>query len=76
MAFSSWSALRDDIKDKLADHIAGEAMAGEYTIGERRMRYRNYDELIDLLKLTFEMEALDTAGSPSSMVSYGRYRRF
>lgn len=76
MSFTSWSALRDDIKDKLAAHVSSSAMAGEYSIGSRRLKYRSYEELMDLLKLTFELEALETAGSTSTTVSYGRYRRF
>lgn len=74
--FSSWSAIRDDIKDKLATHVAGSPMVGEYAIGTRRMKYNNAKELFDLLKLTYEMEALESAGEPSVTVSYGRHRRF
>ena len=76
MAFTSWPVLRTAIKDALADHIAGSPMSGEYSIGNRRLKYRSYDELLALLKLTYEMEGLESAGNPSSMVSYGRYGRF
>jgi len=75
-SFTSWTALRTAIKDKLADSIAGSPMTGEYAIGNRRLKYRTYDELVDLLKKTYELEALESAGDPSVTISYGRYRRF
>lgn len=76
MAFTSWSDLRTAIKDAIADHIAGTPCTGEYAIGNRRLRYRTYAELINLLEKTYELEALENAGNPSTMVSYGRHRRF
>ena len=74
--FTTWAALRTAIKNALADHIAGAPCTGEYTIGNRRLRYRTYDELVGLLQKTYELEALEESGEPSSMVSYSRYRRF
>ena len=76
MAFVSWSALRDDIKDKIADYIAGAPITGEYMIAGRRMVYRSIDDLKRLLLLTYDMEALEAAGERSNCVSYGRHRRF
>ena len=74
--FTTWTALRTAIKDAIADHIAGTPCTGEYAIGNRRMKYRTYAELIDLLEKTYELEALENAGSPANMVSYGRHRRY
>ena len=74
--FTTWTALRTAIKNALADHIAGTPCTGEYAIGNRRLRYRTYAELIDLLEKTYELEALENAGNLSTMVSYGRHRRF
>jgi len=76
MSFSTWTALRTAIKDAIADHIAGTPCTGEYAIGNRRMRYRTYAELIDLLEKTYELEALENSGNSAKMVSYGRHRRF
>lgn len=76
MAFTTWTALRTAIKDAIADHVAGTPCTGEYAIGNRRLRYRTFDELINLLQKTYELEAIENAGEPSSMVSYSRYRRF
>jgi len=76
MAFSTWAALRTGIKDAIADHIAGTPCTGEYAIGNRRLRYRTFDELIGLLEKTYALEALESSGDPASMVSYGSYRRF
>jgi|WetSurMetagenome_2_1015567.scaffolds.fasta_scaffold400726_2 hypothetical protein len=77
MAFTTWAAMREDIKAKLADHIAnGVPLIGEYYIGDKRTRYRTYDELVSLLIKTYELEALESAGSTASSVSYGRHRRF
>lgn len=76
MAFTSWSALRDEIKTALANHVAGSPCIGEYYIGDKRLRYRSYDDLLKLYKMTFDFEAMDTAGTSSSCVSYGRHRRF
>ena len=75
-AFTTWAALRTAIKDALANHVAGDACAGEYAIGNRRIKYRTYGELIDLLEKTYELEALEQSGNPANMVSYGRARRF
>jgi len=76
MAFTTWAALRTAIKDAIADHIAGTPCTGEYAIGNRRLRYRTFDELIGLLEKTYQIEALESSGDPDSMVSYGSYRRF
>lgn len=76
MAFSTWSALRTAIKDAIADHIAGTPCTGEYSIGDRRLKYRTFNELIGLLEKTYEIEAVESAGETSSMVSYGKPRNF
>jgi len=76
MAFSTWAALRTAIKDAIADHVAGSPCVGEYQMGNRRLKYRTFDELCDLLTKTYRLESLETAGDPSTRVSYGRHRRF
>jgi len=76
MAFTTWTALRTAIKDAIADHVAGEPCVGEYAIGNRRLAYRSFKELVDLLTKTYELEATENAGDRSGMVSYGRHRRF
>jgi len=76
MAFTTWAVLRTAIKDALSNHIAGTPCTGEYAIGNRRLRYRTFDELMGLLEKTYQLEALENAGDPSVMVSYGRARRF
>jgi hypothetical protein len=76
MAFTTWAALRTAIKDAIANSVAGTPMNGEYQIGEYRLRYRSYEELIALYEKTFTLESLESAGSTESRVSYGRYRRF
>ena len=75
MSFTSWTALRTAIKDAIADHVAGAACTGSYTIGDRRMEYRSYDELIGLYEKTFVLESMETPGSIATRVSYGRHRR-
>lgn len=75
MAFTTWAALRTAILDAIANYVAGAPCIGEYTIGDRHLRYRSIAELKDLLKATYELESLESAGS-SGMVSYGRPRRF
>ena len=76
MAFTSWSALRTAILDAIADHVAGSPCVGEYEKGNRRLKYRTFDELVSLHQKTYVMESLENAGDPSRMVSYGRHRRF
>lgn len=76
MAFTSWAELRTAILDAIANYVAGAPCIGEYTIGDRHLRYRSIAELKDLLKATYELEALESAGNASVMVSYGRSRRF
>ncbi len=75
-AFTTWAALRTAILDAIADSVAGAPMTGEYWKGNRRLRYRSYDELVSLYDKTFDLETLENSGNPSTMVSYGRMRRF
>jgi len=76
MAFTTWAALRTSMLDAIADSIAGTPCTGEYSIGNRRLTYRSYDELVKLYEKTYELEALESSGDPAKMVSYGKYRRF
>lgn len=76
MAFTSWAAIRSDAQDAIADYIGGSPCTKEYEINGKHHVYRSIEELKELIKLTYEMEALETAGSTSSRVSYGRHRRF
>ncbi len=78
--FTTWDDLREAIKDAIAKQIGdgttGAPMTGEYWKGNRRLRYRSYDELLTLYDKTFDLERLESSGNPSNMVSYGRMRRF
>jgi len=76
MAFTTWTALRTAIKDAIANHVAGSPCTGEYEIGSRRMKYRSFDELMNLYRQTFIMESIESEGSLENHVSYGRPRRF
>ena len=76
MAFTTWTALRTAIKDAIADHVAGSACTGEYSIGGRSLKYRSYDELIALYEKTYVLESLESPGTAGTRVSYGRHRRF
>jgi len=73
--FTTWTALRTAIKNAIADHIAGTPCVGEYSIADRRLKYRTFDELMGLLEKTYQLEALEESGNPAKMVSYGRHRR-
>lgn len=77
MSFTTWAALRSSIKDAIADHVAGTPCTGSVTLESgKTIKYRTYDELCDLLKKTYELEAIETPVNSSNRVSYGRYRRF
>lgn len=76
MAFTTWTALRTSIKDAIADHMAGAPCTGSYSIGNRSLTYRSFDELVDLLERTYILESLELSGDRSRMVSFGRHRRF
>jgi hypothetical protein len=76
MAFSTWTALRTAIKDAIANHVAGSPCVGSYSIGDRNLHYRSFEELVGLLEKTYTLEALEAGGDPSRRVSYGRHRRF
>ena len=39
------------------------------------MKYRSIKELRELYEITFDLEAIDNSGTPSSTVSYGQYSR-
>jgi len=77
MAFTSWEAVRTSLKDALQDHITnGKALVGMVTINGRQLQYNGLQSVMDLLEATYKLESLDTAGSRTTRVSYGRFRRF
>lgn len=81
MAFTSWSDLRDDLKDKLADFVAnGNFLSGSVMYagnsGSRQLTYRSIDELQALIRMTYEMEAIETPFDPKRRKSFGRFRRY
>lgn len=76
MAFTTWTALRTAIKDAIADHVAGAPCTGSYSIGNRSMSYKSFDELCELLEKTYALESIESRGDRTQMVSYGRHRRF
>jgi hypothetical protein len=76
MAFTTWAALRTAIKDAIADHVAGDACTGSYSIGNRSLTYRSFEELVELLEKTYSLESLEGSGDRNQMTSFGRHRRF
>ena len=73
--FTTWAAIRTAVLDAIATYVAGAPITGEYTIGGRTMKYRSIKELRELYEITFDLEAIDNSGTPSSTVSYGQYSR-
>lgn len=73
--FTTWAAIRTAVLDAIATYVAGSPITGEYSIGNRTMKYRSIKELRELYEMTFELEAIDNAGTPSTTVSYGSYSR-
>ena len=76
MAFSSWSAVRDDLKTAIADMAGGAPGTKQYTIGGKTMIFRDVAQIQAFYEMTYKLEAMDDAGNPATMTSYGRYRRF
>lgn len=76
MAFTDWGTLRTNILNAISDYVEGAPCTGSYTIGGKTMNYRSIDELKELYKMTFELEAIDDSGVNQKMVSYGRYSRY
>jgi len=76
MAFTTWAALRTAIKDAIADHVAGDACTGSYSIAGRSLTYRSFEELVELLEKTYSLESLEGSGDRNQMTSFGRHRRF
>jgi len=74
--FSSWADVRTDIKNAIATHAAGDPCIGSYSVEGVSVNYKSIDELTKLYHMTYKLEALDTAGTPGSRVSYGSPRRF
>lgn len=74
-SFTTWADLRSDVKDAIANYIAGAPCTGEYSMGGRTMKYRSIKELRDLYMMTYDLENIENAGQPSNIVSYGRYSR-
>ena len=76
MAFTTWDALRTAIKDAIANHVAGTPCTGSYSIGNRSISYRSFEELVGLLEKTYTLQSLESSGDRSQMVSFGRMRGF
>lgn len=77
MAFTTWAAVRADILDAIADYASsGKFMMRRYTKGNFSREIGSITEAKDFLKLTYEMESLESAGVTSACTSYGRPRRF
>lgn len=74
--FTTWTALRTSIKNAIANYVAGAPCTGEYSMGGRTMKYRSIKELKELYEMTYDLESMEDAGSPSNVVSYGRYSRY
>lgn len=74
--FTTWSAVRTAIKNAIATHADGDPCIGDFSVEGITIRYAAIDELRKLYELTYTLEALDTGISPSTRISYGRYRRF
>ena len=74
--FTTWTALRTAIKDAIANHIANTPLTGSYSIMGFDLKYRNYEELLQLYQKTFDLEAMETSGDKGAIVSYARPRRF
>lgn len=73
--FTTWAALRIEILDAIATYVADAPCTGEYSIGGRTMKYRSIKELRKLYEMTYDLEAIETAGTPGNTVSYGSYSR-
>lgn len=74
--FTTWAAVRSDIKNKIATLAAGDPVVAEYEIGDFRRKYRTIEELRQFYQLTYTLESLDSSEPLQSRVSYGRPRRF
>lgn len=75
-SFTSWSDIRDNLKDKIANYVAGSPITDSYEINGKTMRYRNIAELKELYELTYILADLDNAGEVSERISYGKYSNY
>jgi hypothetical protein len=73
MAFTTWTALRTAIKDAIANHVAGSPCTGEYAIGDRRLKYRSFEELVGLYQKTYVMESLEARESNGPIRNFVRF---
>ena len=71
-AFTTWAALRTAILDAIANHVAGDPAVGEYSIGNKRMKYRDISQLKELYDNTYEMESIEAGRSRSNRVAFVR----
>ena len=75
MAFTTWNALRTEILDAIAEHIAGKPFVKEFTVGEKTMRFTSLKELEKFYARTFVLERIaDNATESKARFSYGCYR--
>lgn len=76
MAFTTWQAIRDDLKDAISDLAAGSPFTGSYTIGGRSMSFLTPADMQAYYEMTYKLENLDSSGDRTQMVSFARHRRF
>lgn len=67
MAFTSWSALKTQILDAIAD---GDILTSEYSIGGRTQRFRSMDEVEKILNLCDRMLGSENGG----MTAYANFK--
>ncbi len=78
MAFTTWAAMETKLLDAWEDHLTnGSPITASYT-GPSGVRHdiRSADDLTKLLDYVAKRKNMETAGTPSTRVSYGRHRRF
>ena len=78
MAFVSWDDEITKTKNRLSElsNDLSTMMTSQYSTASRSATKRQIRELQDYLLFCRQQNAMETAGDPSTRVSYGRHRRF
>ena len=78
MAFVSWDDEITKTKNRLSEltEDLSTMMTGRYSTGDRETAYRKIDEATAYLEFCRKQKAIESGGTRSTRISYGRHRRF
>ena len=76
MTTFSWAVFRSTLSAALLAHVEGSPFVVQASIGDKLIRYDTVEAAMKAIEKSYQLEAMETSGTPSTMTSYGRHRRY